>query len=161
MAYLNEIQIDRDLLLEFFLHFSRFEFALKTAGFAHGDLDSVHPSWDDFAVSIRDQFDKSVNTKLLEACNYILDDPPRKQVLLNGGLAWKTQAQPLGQSEVEFLLRMVRCIRNNLFHGGKHNVALHEDRVRSETLLRNSLVILDECLRLSPDVKRAFDGAVI
>ncbi len=161
MEILSQIKIDKDLLLEFFLTFSRFEFALKASGFAYGDLNEVKPNWDRFAVLLRDRFEKNVNENLLQGCNYILDNPPLKQVLLGEKLGWTTQAKAQGEAEVEFLLRMIRCVRNNLFHGGKYNIELHEDTARSETLLRSSFVILEECLKLSPSVKQRFDGAVI
>jgi hypothetical protein len=56
---------------------------------------------------------------------------------------------------------MVRCVRNNLFHGAKYNNEVHEDIERTEMLLKSSLTILDECLALSPRVKSFFDEAAI
>jgi len=58
-------------------------------------------------------------------------------------------------------LRMVRSIRNNLFHGGKYNIEVHEDTDRTEHLLRSSLVVLEECLELSPEVRLHFEEASI
>jgi len=139
MAYIDHIKIDRTLLLEFFLCFSRFEYALKATGFATGGRDHIRPEWRRFARSLRDKFDKKSDADVLKACDYILDVPPRKQVLVNGKLAWNTQACSRGESEVEFLLRMVGSVRNNLFHGGKHNIEVHENTARSEALLRSSL----------------------
>jgi hypothetical protein len=161
MPHDDKIKIDRELLLNFFLTFSRFEYALKASGFAREIRGGVSPDWNRFALILRGSFNKCKDQNLLEACNYFFDNPPLKQVLINGGLAWETQCQEQNESDVEFLLRMVRCVRNNLFHGGKHNIWLHEDRERSETLLRNSLIILNECLGLSSQVKRLFDGAII
>jgi hypothetical protein len=69
--------------------------------------------------------------------------------------------RPSHESELEFLLRMVRCVRNNLFHGGKHNNEVHKDTERTEMLLKSSLTILDECLALSVSVRQAFDEAAI
>jgi hypothetical protein len=69
--------------------------------------------------------------------------------------------RPPQESDVEFLLRMVRCVRNNLFHGGKHTNEVHEDTEGTEMLLKSSIAILEECLALSPNVKQAFDGAAI
>jgi hypothetical protein len=55
----------------------------------------------------------------------------------------------------------VRRVRNNLFHGAKLAAELFEDTERQEQLLASSLVILSECLRLSPDVRGFFDLATI
>jgi hypothetical protein len=90
-----------------------------------------------------------------------LDSPPLKQIIINDAVSWETPVRPSHESDVEFLLRMVRCVRNNLFHGGKHNNEVHEDTERTEKLLKSSLTILDECLALSPNVKQAFDAAAI
>jgi len=161
LAYLDEVQIDRELLLEFFLRFSRVEFALKASGFALGDVEGVRPNWNGFAISLRGKFHKTANPELLQVCDFVLNDPPRRQVLVDGRLAWNTQAQAVGEADVEFLIKMVRSVRNNLFHGGKYNIALHEDTARSEALLRNCLIILEECVDLSPVVKQAFEEAKI
>ena len=45
-------QVDEQLLLKLFLDFSRFEYAVKMAGFCIGDGKSVSPNWDTFARSI-------------------------------------------------------------------------------------------------------------
>lgn len=36
-----------------------------------------------------------------------------KQVIINDGLAWKTSGRATSELEIAFLLRMIRCIRNN------------------------------------------------
>ena len=84
-----------------------------------------------------------------------------KQVIINDQVAWETPVRPTSESEVEFLLRMVRCVRNNLVHGGKYNVEAHEDTQRTEILLTSSLAILVECLALATHVRQAFDEAII
>jgi hypothetical protein len=135
-------------LLDFFLTFSRFEFALKAAGFfkrpnperqdARRPTDAK-PDWDKFAVSLRSSFQPHATDALREAFEYIQNSPPQKQVIVNNSVDWKTPVMPEHESEVEFLLRMVRSVRNNLFHGGKHNIKKTE---RTELLLRHSLTIL-------------------
>ncbi len=163
-----ETRVDRSLLLEFFLTFSRFEYALKASGLfvRHPQTDpsrpaAAEPDWDSFAASLRDVFKLDRTDSLRRACEYILESPPWKQVIIDGAVAWETPVRPANESEVEFLLRMVRCVRNNLVHGGKHNIEVHEDTERTESLLRSSLAILRECLALAPRVKQAFDEAAI
>ena len=162
--------LSRRLLLEFFLNFSQFEYALKASGYFQransirqnrpGPLDAM-PDWRHFGEALRKVFQIYRNEELQKACQYMLDNPPRKQVIVNDSAAWETPVRSHHESDVEFLLRMVRCVRNNLFHGGKHNNELHEDTQRIELLLRSGLVILHECLRLAPQVKLKFDQAVI
>jgi hypothetical protein len=50
---------------------------------------------------------------------------------------------------------MVRCVRNNLFHGGKHTNNVPETEERTTQLLRRSLAILRECLNLAPNQRQA------
>jgi hypothetical protein len=157
----SETKVDRDLLLEFFLSFSRFEYALKTTGFyKRRPEDSMRPpaaepDWDRFATSLRDTFQRGRDRDLENACASLLDPPPNRQVIINDAPAWETPTRGPG-SEVEFLLRMVRTVRNNLFHGGKYSNDVHEPTKRTELLLRSSLVILRECLALSPVQEAAY-----
>lgn len=169
--------MDRELLCEYFLTFSRFEYSLKAIGLfirpqpnsesikrfrEEGVLPEAKPDWDKFAVSLRGSFRIDRTNNLKQACEYILDSPPIKQVIIiNDGLAWETPVRPNNEAEIVFLLRMLRYIRNNLFHGGKYNIEVHEDTERTAMLLRSSLVILEECLYLNTELKQVFDEAVI
>ena len=124
--------VDQELLLEFFLAFSRFEYALKASGlFKHHPPDpprwpKAEPDWDRFAASLRDSFNASATDDLRQACDYMLDSPPNQQVICNDAVAWETPVRPDEETDIQFLLRMVRCVRNNLFHGGKYNIEVHE-----------------------------------
>ena len=158
--------INRELLLDFFLTFSRFEYALKNSGFfiKHPDRPKspqpAEPDWDSFAVSLRTVFDSTKSVELKEACRYLVESPPNKQVIVNGAPAWETVARDqVTDFAFEFLLRAVRIVRNNLFHGGKYNIELHETTERTEKLLHSTLVVLRECLRLAPNVQSAFEEA--
>jgi hypothetical protein len=154
------------LLLDFFLTFARFEYALKKTGyFVHKPENIEHsptaePDWDRFTASLRDKFDASKNEELKRAFRYFLESPPNKQVIFNGDLGWETPMRGCS-SEMEFVLRMVRVVRNNLFHGGKHNIEVHESTERTEHFLSSSLVILNECLALDPDLREAYNEAVV
>jgi hypothetical protein len=160
--------IDRNLLLEFFLCFARFENALKTTEFfkRHPEpkdarFPSAEPDWDRYAVSLRGTFDSNRNGELSNASWYLLNSPPNRQVIVNAAVAWETQVRDPSVPEIDFLLRMARTVRNNLFHGGKHNNDVHELPERTEALLMNSMIILRECLRLSPRQQLAYDEALI
>lgn len=160
MPYLEDVEINKELVLHFFLVFSRFEFALKFAGYARGNENRVEPNWERFADSIRDRFDKNYSPQLAQACDYFLVNPPNQQVWINNSLAWSPNI-PVNRSEPELLIALVKRVRNNLFHGGKYHANVHEETARSEDLLRGSVLILEECLRDSPEVRRAYDGATI
>lgn len=160
MPYLDNSGLDRELLLDFFLRFSRFEFALKAAGYAEGNDRYVDPDWQRFAADIAPSFNQHRTSELEEACEFYSVNPPWKQVLVNNTLGWSADL-PAHQSQVDLLLGLVRRVRNNLFHGGKYNAELHEEPARNVRLLRGGLHILDECLHDSPRVKRLYDGSAI
>jgi hypothetical protein len=161
MCNRENIRIDPNLLLEFFLTFARTEFALKNSGFVKGDNTKASPDWDSFAASIKDKFYKGENDNLERAVNYIMDNPPMRQILRLNGLMWEANFPNGNLSEIEILLILIRRIRNNLFHGGKHNFDLFEDTERTTRLLKSSLIIIQECLLLAPNVKITYDEAVL
>ena len=156
--------MNKKLVLEFFLTFSKFEYALKaTEMFKRHPPDPTRPSrpraepdWDRFSASLRDNFDASATNDLTQACNYLCDCPPNQQVIVDDAVAWETPKRADGEADVQFLLRMVRCVRNNLFHGGKHNIEVHEDIQRTEMLLKSSVTILHACLTIAPQQQSAY-----
>ncbi len=160
-----ETIVDRELLLDFFLLFSRFEYAIKASGYfkRHQPVPprypNAEPDWDRFAVSLRASFTPNATDEIRRACEYLFDSPPNQQIILHDALAWETPVRPNNETNIEFLLRMVRCVRNNLFHGGKYNIAEHEDVQRTEILLRSSLTILAACLDLAPAQNTAYREA--
>ena len=142
-----------DLAAELFRTFARFEYALKATGFHKGD-GVAEPNWRSFAETIPQVFTDPDDAVLREATRYILEHPPKKQMILDGMLNW-TVAAPNTDLEPDLVLIYVRRVRNNLFHGGKFNGRWFEPE-RSEQLLRHSLVVLRACLDASPNVGQAF-----
>ena len=154
------------LLLEFFLTFSRFEFALKNSGFyvKRGKTSvpyEASPDWDSFAQRLKDVFDTNATPRLRDACDRLLDNPPAREVIGGGGLGWDTTAENDSLSDIERLLRYVRRIRNNLFHGAKFSTLPGLETERNVTLLEDSLIILSECLRLTDDVRQTYESAAL
>lgn len=158
---IENTKVSKDLLFEFFINFAKFEFALKTSGFAKGNERGASPHWDKYAQSIKEIFDKTKNDNLLEAIDFFLINPPWKQVLINGAMDWDASLPENVLSEIEKVLILIRRVRNNLFHGGKFNFDIPGDKERTINLLSYSIAILKECLQLSPDVKYNFDHAKI
>lgn len=157
------LTIDRDLLFRFFVVFSKFEFALKNVGFLKMGREerTADPDWDCFARSLKDTFQRNSSPELEEACGYLLEGPPMKQVVVDGRLAWSKTGLSESLTEVERVLLLVRRVRNNLVHGGKFSPEVFEDTSRQEQLLRSSLTVLDACLRLSTQVMNSFESAAI
>src|SRR3546814_279769 len=104
---------------EVFTNFARFEYALKAAGFHKGD-GAAEPNWRSFAESVSGLFDNLSDPDLSAAVQYILDHPPKKQIIDQGQLDWAVAA-PNTNLRSDFVLTDVRRGRNNLFDGGKVN----------------------------------------
>lgn len=143
-----------ELIFEFFLLFSKFEYALKMSGFHKGN-GNAEPNWEKFAEAIKDKFDKE-DKKVNEGIEYILKNPPNKQIVKDDLLEW-SDTTPNFKSEVELILLYVRRVRNNLFHGGKYKGHRLENPDRSKKLLSGCIEILKYCLTLSPEANEAFE----
>jgi len=163
------VDSDRNQLLEFFLTFSCFEFALKNSGWyrpPRGNDDPntgyrAEPDWDRFARSLNGTFRSDASMQLSDACDYLLMNPPWREIVANGSLMWDATAENDALSDVGKLLRYIRRVRNNLFHGGKFSTVPISDRRRNAELMEFSLVILKECLRIAPTVKAKYDTATL
>lgn len=82
--------LPQELTYEFLGTFARCEYALKGSGFAKGGASSVDANWDAFAVAIDWYFRRIGDQTFKQAVQFLLTEPPRKQVLRNGRVDWKT-----------------------------------------------------------------------
>lgn len=147
----------KELVKNFFITYSRFEFALKgSIVFANDRGNRVEPNWDRFINSIRDDFDKSSSDELLESVTYIIESPPKIQLLENEMLVWKARTWQNNPPEINKLRQHISDIRNNLFHGGKFYGTYQEDVCRNYKLIYSGLIILNEWLELNLEVKGLF-----
>lgn len=142
-----------ELAFYFFKEFARFEYALKAADFNCGEGEAK-PNWDKFAKTVRDTFENISSQELQDAVNYILSNPPQKQVVKNGKLDWDKSLCE-NSYKADKLLVYVRRVRNNLFHGGKFNGHWFAPQ-RSEELMHHSLIVLEACLDASVKVREAY-----
>jgi hypothetical protein len=137
--FLTNVALDHDLLLEFFLTFARFEFALKASRFVGGDLRRAWPNWDSFGRSI-DLDTARLDPNCAAAVDYFSLHPPWQQVVTTNGLAWDSTVSFATLDRMELVLELVR-------------------RGRNDFLLRHSLAVLHRCLELSPSVAANYDTA--
>ena len=153
---------DGELVLQFFVAFSRFEYALKRAGFVKNSAyDTALPDWQKFAKKrFVAQLASISDIEFTEAKSYMLQNPPRKQtfVKLDKRMMWQNNTKRSGEGEAEYLLRLVRDVRNNLFHGGKYpEEPVSDESLRNGKLLQACLTILEKCLSLNTDVNGFFE----
>ena len=147
---LNKIAYD------FFLVFSRMEYALKVSGFNNGD-GVAKANWYKFAThqDIENFIANPPTTEISEAIDYIIGNPPMRQSVKNNILGWETVV-PDTKSNADKLFQYIRRVRNNLFHGGKFNGNWFEPQ-RSESLIKNSLIILHAVIKCEPTINDAYN----
>jgi hypothetical protein len=154
---LTELNIDKQTVMEFFIVFSRFEFALKRTGYLKRHNGKAEPDWRKFEMIHKDEFDPEKEPELTEAWNYIYRDPPQKQVVVDGELDFEVDEQLKSKSLFEKATIAVRTVRNNLFHGGKFpRSGIVDEPARKTALLKKCTLLLEEMLELDPKVKTEF-----
>src|SRR3712207_6356752 len=77
---LQRAHLNRNLITEFFFVFSRFEYALKRAGFVRPDRRNAEADWDAFGDSVEQQYAFDEDGELTTSVNYLLSDPPKRQI---------------------------------------------------------------------------------
>ncbi len=129
--------------------FARIEYALKSAGYFQSRQNGdVFADWDR-AAGETEELENAARPELAEAISYFYQQPPMVQKVGSRHVQFVTVAGTL-HSNVE-LLKMVRRVRNNLFHGGKVPY-----RERDERLVRYSLDILRAPLDRNPLIAAHF-----
>jgi hypothetical protein len=142
------VGLTNELVLEFFLVFSRFEYAMKAAGWTRPDRTAAEPDWQRLIREIQTE-NHAVAAPIVEAGQYLLLAPPKQQVRRpDGGIGWSEVECNHIPEQVACLLRSVKRVRNNLFHGGKFE-RLTELSDRRTNLVVGSLRVL-ECLLEQP-----------
>jgi hypothetical protein len=135
---------------------ARFEYALKAAGYLTRNDGKADPNWDRLAAVIGEELLASEDPEFRAACSYIMEHPPKKQMVREGQLIWEENEQGK-QPAARLLFTHIRQVRNNLFHGGKFNAQWFEP-VRSKDLIEASLTILLKAVPIEPNVWGAFNG---
>ncbi|WP_342244335.1 hypothetical protein [Pseudomonas sp. OTU5201] len=126
---------------EFFFWFSRFEAALKESGFLKSDVEGAvaEPSWEKFVHAYAAKYTPTESgKKLLELA------PERQIVGVGKKLAWRPVDTGNCRTELCKVVRMLKTLRNNVFHGGKSGGAGWDQPDRTETLLDNGISELQE-----------------
>lgn len=116
----------------------------------------IKADWKKFTKIIEENFNSAKKQELKVALEYLLHNPPKKQVLKAGRLVWEKISIQLNDKEIDRLRNSIVTIRNNLFHGGKFRGTITKEISRNYMLLESSIVILNERLNLNTTVKENF-----
>jgi len=134
----------RSVVFDYFYWFSRFEFALKENGYLKkGPRSIAQADWVKFIDLHRNDYYPGNQAKEL------LEDPPKTQTVNGRGVEWHDLVFDEGQSELSKVVLIIKTIRNNLFHGGKHGVDDWDNPDRVRFLLSRGIVVLNEFSILS------------
>ena len=155
---IDSLLLDRELVLQFFALFSRFEYALKRSRFLKVG-DKAEADWDKYGNSLRGLFGVVKDPVFHDAIECLLKKPPDTQVVLGNNLDWKGTLRGDGEHDERYILRLVCTVRNNLFHGGKYPPPFGpvDDVARNRQLLQAGIAVLSHCLDLSEDVRTKFE----
>ena len=140
--------------INFIVIFSRFEYALKRAGFASGNTNSISANWDRFYS--RKEIKIFINTKIdsnISSYMYILKNPPKKQVLINNRIEWIDIKY---NSQIDAINLSIRTVRNNLFHGGKYPLRPISDELRNIDLLSACNNVMLSLLDFDTSIRQYF-----
>ncbi len=152
------VYINDNLILKFLKVFSRAEYALKNVKkFRY--LNKAEANWDKFANAIDSSFYTLTESGVVQAREYLWNNPPKKQRINNNELFFEDFKIDEHQAKTQQLLFMVRTVRNNLFHGGKHTPPAAEvkDAERNQKLLENSIIIIKACMNLDNHVRDCYN----
>lgn len=141
------------LAYKFFVCYSRFEYSLKRANYIHfpGVKNIPQASFDKFISSIEQSIDLDGQT-IKDHINYIVDNPPNVLHYIDDRLHWIPLTPQ--SKDIDFILRCMRTVRNNLFHGNKQ---LPGNSVqRNINLISSFLTILDYLIEQNKEVRNYF-----
>ena len=147
----EKVDFDRELVFKFFTVFSLFEWALKQIeefrSFHNGKLEA---NWKAFAENIHSRFEQDLEQDNIRgSVEYLLNTQPKKQTLINGFLDYK-ETERDEPNDTVWLSKLIRRVRNNLFHGGKFGYRPERDT----PLIAHSLIILEVWAHCHPEIER-------
>jgi len=134
----------RKYCFEFFYWFSRFEYALKENNYvAPGQYGSAAPAWSKFESDFGGAY------RLTEEGRELVEAPPQRQVYVEPN-RWEWGETDFSRMKTDLgkAILSVKTIRNNLFHGGKHNEKDWDEPDRNLFLLPRGTKVLDSFARL-------------
>jgi len=146
--------------LEYLYWFSRFEYILKERGYLQIPKNakkkiSAKPNWKKFRLEFEDKYTMSENGEKL----IILS--PKIQIAKKIGSNWKLDWEEVRfkktDSDLCKIIRLLKTVRNNLFHGGKHNSKSSKDKERDLKLIMLSTKIIKEIAYIDDFGMEAFE----
>lgn len=147
------------LACEYFLFFSKLEYALKESKYKKkrsNNDNAAEVDWEKFKAKAESCVTKESLKRLTTEAVYFIDEPPKKQIV--DAPYW----DEISVSSVSQIIAACKRARNNLFHGGK-SADSGSDEDRNKKLLQGAIDILRHIISQPcfSSVKTCFDGAVL
>ena len=133
------------LALDFFFSFSRFEFALKENRYLEDEREGrqAKPGWSKFERKFEG------NYVLSDAGIRLIELSPQRQIVgAQCALKFVSESFDDNTSDLSKVTKLLKNVRNNLFHGGKHKPVGWDDPARISQLLAVGVELLDELAKL-------------
>ncbi len=151
---------DQRRVFRFLALFARWECALKRSeyvrGGGHGEASA---DWGRFADDVAGAIGGIAVEGYTAARDYLLNHPPRQQCVVGRGVQWRPNPRRADESDARYLLRVVRDVRNNLFHGGKYLGGPVEELARDRQLIDSATRVLEALAELDARIHRVLDEA--
>jgi hypothetical protein len=141
------------LCFDFFILYSRFEYALKRSGYIF-DKEEVKVCLDKAGIALTPACENSIK-KLRDEGLYIFFNPPKKQVNNKGTFEWSDKNTE-SMTETRRALHLASYVRNNLFHGGKWPNGPEYDIARDEKLIIGAITLIKTILNSNSKLKQIF-----
>ncbi|MDP4301547.1 hypothetical protein [Leptothrix discophora] len=143
----------RRIAFEFFYRFSRLEFALKENGYVRrGHRNIAEVNWWDFSLKFSAQYSPT------DSAIHLLKASPKRQIISpDDRLEWEELTFPLESTSLWKMICLLKAVRNNLFHGGKHAPAGWLEPERTHELLVVCISVIVELADLA-GIQADFDG---
>lgn len=158
-AALFEVE-DRERVFRFLALFARWECALKRTEFVKtGQHGQAEADWDLYADAVVSPLAALSAGAFIAAREALVANPPRRQQLDGKRVRWVANPRRAKETDARYLLRVVRDVRNNLFHGSKYQDGPVDELARDQRLIDHATTILEACVDLEPRVRAVFDEA--
>jgi hypothetical protein len=134
------------LAFEFFYWYSRLEFALKESGYLknHSVGARAEPGWSDFVLHWSSTYEMCAGATAL------VSSAPRQQTVGDSdALKWEAVNLDDCTSDLARVVRLLKTVRNNLFHGGKHGAQGWDQPEQTRAFLSAGRTVLDSLAKMA------------
>ena len=142
---------DQTRIFRFFATFARWECALKRdiRFVRRGNHGQAEANWNAFADAVAAKLERLTSQDFVSGRDYLLANPPKRFMFEDG---WQPNPRRRDETDARYLFRVVRDVRNNLFHGGKYQQVVIKELARDRALIDHSIAVLDACEALEQNI---------